>query len=203
MKTFKTKLSLIELKDGNARQLELLQKTKKENRMIPNMYKAMANSPALLDSYMYGYKLFRQESGFTAEEAEVVFLTISAENHCVYCMGAHSLLADTASNVPVKVTEAIRNNQKIPHEKFSKLSEFTSIMVNKRGLPTEEDVNVFLNAGYTESHVLSIILAISIKTISNYTNHIFHTELDTVFKSREWKGYKATRGFINLFRRLE
>jgi len=76
-------------------------------------------------------------------------------------------------------------------------------MVNKRGLPTEEDVNVFLNAGYTESHVLSIILAISIKTISNYTNHIFHTELDTVFKSREWKGYKATRGFINLFRRLE
>ena len=49
----------------------------------------------------------------------------------------------------------------------------------------------------------SIILAISIKTISNYTNHIFHTELDTVFKSREWKGYKATRGFINLFRRLE
>ena len=44
--------------------------------MIPNMYKAMANSPALLDSYMYVYKLFRQESGFTAAEAEVVFLSI-------------------------------------------------------------------------------------------------------------------------------
>ena len=33
MKTFKTKLSLIELKDGNARQLELLQKAKKENNL--------------------------------------------------------------------------------------------------------------------------------------------------------------------------
>jgi uncharacterized peroxidase-related enzyme len=203
MKTFKTELSLIELKEANPRQLELLQKAKKENRMVPNMYKAMANSPALLDSYMHGYRLFRQESGFTSAEAEIVFLTISAENHCVYCMGAHSLLADTSSKVPVEVTEAIRNNQKIPHEKFNKLSEFTSIMVNKRGLPTEEDVNVFLDAGYNENHVLSIILAISIKTISNYTNHIFHTELDTVFKSREWKGYKATRGFINFFRRLE
>ena len=66
-----------------------------------------------------------------------------------------------------------------------------------------QELKVFLDASYTENQILSIILAIFIKSISNYTNHIFHTELDTVFKSREWKGYKATRGFINLFRRLE
>jgi len=46
-------------------------------------------------------------------------------------------------------------------------------------------------------------LAIFIKSISNYTNHIFHTELDTIFKSQEWKGYKVATRFINFFRRLE
>jgi hypothetical protein len=50
-------------------------------------------------------------------------------------------------------------------------------MVNKRGRPSDEDVESFLSAGYTEKHILAIILAISVKTISNYSNHIFRTPL--------------------------
>jgi AhpD family alkylhydroperoxidase len=150
---------------------------------------------------MHGYKKFRESGGFSPVEQEVVFLTISAENQCTYCMGAHSLLADTVSKVPVEVTEAIRNNTEIPHEKLRALSEFTSIMVNKRGIPSEEDVQKFLKVGYSEQHLMSIILAISVKTISNYVNHVFDTELDNVFKAREWKGYKVTRDFINFFRK--
>jgi AhpD family alkylhydroperoxidase len=118
----------------------------------------------------------------------VVLLTISRENGCEYCVAAHSFLADKASNVPVDVTDAIRDNTEIPDNKFRALSLFTSIMVNKRGRPTDEDVQEFLAAGYTENQILSIILAISVKIISNYSNHIFHTEVDRLFASRQWSG---------------
>ena len=37
------------------------------------MYKAMVNLPALLDSYMYGYKKFREGGDFSSAEQEVVF----------------------------------------------------------------------------------------------------------------------------------
>jgi hypothetical protein len=74
-------------------------------------------------------------------------------------------------------------------------------MVYKRGIPSEEDVQKFLKAGYSEQHLMSIILAISVKTISNYVNHVFDTELDHVFKAREWTVYKVTRDFINFFRK--
>jgi alkylhydroperoxidase family enzyme len=74
-------------------------------------------------------------------------------------------------------------------------------MLNKRGNPSEEDVRLFFENGYNEKHILDIILAISIKTISNYTNHIFHTEIDSAFKIREWKTFKAVRNFTNIFRR--
>lgn len=200
-KVYKMQLPLIGLEGASEDQKALLEVAKRENKMIPNMYKAMANSPALLDTYMHGYTLFRQKGSFSPQEQEVVFLTISAENNCTYCMGAHSLLADIISKVPVKVTEAIRNNTDIPDEKLKQLSLFTSLMVNKRGYPTENDVAAFFQAGYNENHILSIILAISVKTISNYTNHIFHTELDTAFKAREWTGYKIARGMIHFFRR--
>jgi AhpD family alkylhydroperoxidase len=169
--------------------------------MIPNMYRAMANQPVLLKSYMDAYKGFRTQSSFSFLEQEVVFLTISVENNCSYCMAAHSIIADLVSKVPPNITDAIRNGTEIPDAKIKSLREFTSIMLNKRGNPSEEDVRLFFENGYNEKHILDIILAISIKTISNYTNHIFHTEIDTAFKTREWKSFKAVRNFANIFRR--
>ena len=53
MNSYKMKISLVNLSDANDKQKDLLMLTKKENRMIPNMYRAMVNSPGLLDSYVY------------------------------------------------------------------------------------------------------------------------------------------------------
>jgi AhpD family alkylhydroperoxidase len=46
--------------------------------------------------------------------------------------------------------------------------------------------NAFLAAGYTESDILQILLAVSVKTISNYANHLFHTPVDGMFAHRVW-----------------
>jgi alkylhydroperoxidase family enzyme len=113
-------------------------------------------------------------------------LTISRGNGCDYCMAAHSVIADQMSRVPPPVTEAIREGQTIPDTKLAALSTFTDTLLRSRGLPSKADVEVFLNAGYEERHVLEIILAIAVKTLSNYSNHLFHTPLDKMFASREW-----------------
>jgi uncharacterized peroxidase-related enzyme len=194
-------LPLVQFDEASETQKELLTITRKEYKMIPNMYRAMANQPALLKSYMDAYKGFRTQSNFSSVEQEIVFLTISVENNCSYCMAAHSIIADLVSKVPPNITDAIRTGAEIPDAKLKSLQEFTSIMLNKRGNPSEEDVRLFFENGYNEKHILDIILAISIKTISNYTNHIFHTEIDAAFKIREWKTFKAVRNFTNIFRR--
>jgi uncharacterized peroxidase-related enzyme len=199
--TYKMQLSLVQTDSASETQLELLSTARKENKMIPNMYRAMANQPTLLKSYMDAYKGFRTQSNFSSVEQEVVFLTISVENNCSYCMAAHSIIADLVSKVPPNITDAIRTGAEVPDAKLKSLHEFTSIMLNKRGNPSEEDVRLFFENGYNEKHILDIILAISIKTLSNYTNHIFHTEIDSAFKAREWRSFKAFRYFTNIFHR--
>jgi AhpD family alkylhydroperoxidase len=62
------------------------------------MYAVMANSPGLLETYATGYAAFREASGFTPAEQEVVLLTVSHENGCEYCVAAHSFLADQVSS---------------------------------------------------------------------------------------------------------
>ena len=170
---------------------ELLEGAKKQLKMVPNMYGLMANAPEVLESYLYGYERFRKDSGFTPAEQEVVLLTISYENGCDYCMAAHSVIADTRSRVPTPVTDAIRAGKEIPDPRLRALSQFTRAMLTKRGRPTQEDVEAFLKAGFTEKQILDVVLAIAVKTISNYTNHLFETPVDAAFKAREWKAPRS------------
>jgi AhpD family alkylhydroperoxidase len=107
---------------------ETLVKAKKNLGFIPNMYRNMATAPGLLESYLYTYEQFRENADFTPVEQEVVFLTISRENGCTYCMAAHSLIADKMSNVPTEVTDAIRDDLAIPDSKLSSLHAFTKAM---------------------------------------------------------------------------
>ncbi len=168
-----------------------LEQAQQQVGFIPNMYARMVNSPGLLETYLTGYDRFRKESGFTPAEQEVVFLTISRENGCHYCVAAHSVLADKFSHVPAAVTDAIRDGTSIPEPKLRALSEFTRVLMAKRGRPDRADVDAFLAAGYTERHILEIILAVAVKTLSNWSNHVFNTPVDELFAAREWSAAQA------------
>jgi len=183
---YKLDIAAVEVKQADPKVQQLLVSTQKNMGFIPNMYANMANSYGLLDSYIKGYDLFRNETDFSAIEQEVILLTISQENGCDYCVAAHSFVADNMSKVPTAVTDAIRNDEPIPDSRLAALSAFTRTLLQKRGFPNNADVEQFLAAGYQQHHILEIILAISVKTISNYANHIFHTELDEVFSPRQW-----------------
>jgi len=175
----------ITLENAETKAKSILNKTKSRIGYIPNIYGMMANSPSMLETYTIGDAAFRKMSIFSNAEKEIIYLTISRENKCLYCVAVHSTLADTISKVPVDVTEAIRGNKKIPDSKYSALIEFTKTMVITHGQPTIDEVEIFYSAGYSEQHILDIIHAIAIKTLSNYSNHFFNTPIDEMFKSRE------------------
>lgn len=183
---YQIKLSALTIDNAEPDAKSLLESAKKNLGFIPNMYAYMANAPILLDSYLYAYALFRQKSGFTPVEQEVIFLTISKENSCHYCVAAHSFVGDAMSKVPTEVTNAIREGITIPDVKLQSLSAYTKVLVNTRGNPCEVSTAAFFSAGYNELDILNIVQAISVKTLSNYANHLFQTPLDEIFKAREW-----------------
>jgi alkylhydroperoxidase family enzyme len=89
------------------------------------------------------------------------------------------------SKVPAPVIEAIRNDRPIADPGLAALNEMTATLLSTRGLPKITDVQAFLRAGYEERQLFEIILAIAVKTLSNYANHLLHTPLDAMFASRE------------------
>lgn len=184
--TFKVGLPLRSDRDPDPAVAQPLRRVREQTGMVPNMYAEMSNFPPLLDAYQHGSKLFRSQAGFTAVEQELILLAISRENECHYCVAAHSFLAQNAG-VPSEIIEAIRSDRPIPDSKLEALRTFVRKMVESRGNPTDADAKAFLDSGYSEKQILGIILAIGVKVLSNYTNHIFHTEVDDAFTSVRWE----------------
>jgi len=167
---------------------ELLAAAEAKLGFVPNMYRHMARNPGLLATYMAGYERFRADPAFDPTEQEVVLLTISRVQGCRYCVAAHSFIADQMSGVPIDVTDAIRDGRPVPDPRLAALNRFTWTMVESRGRPGSAEVEQFRHAGFTDDHILSIILAMGVKTLSNFSNHVCQPDLDEVFAQRAWNG---------------
>lgn len=169
----------IETAAGPAR--DILASAQQRMGMVPNMYARMANAPMMLHTYAVGYDGFRSESGFTPAEQEVIFLTISQVNGCDYCIAAHSFIAERMSGVARDVMDALAARAELPDERLQAVHRFTRHVLDARGRPDRSEAARFFEAGFTEAQVLYIVLAIAVKTISNYSNHMFETPIDAAF----------------------
>lgn len=177
---YKVTLTPIELETAQPDARSVLEKAKAQVGFIPNMYKGMVNYPELLETYLEGYNRFRKTSNLSPVEQEIVLLSISRINGCGYCTAAHSMIADRAK-MPSDVLAALRSGGEIPDSRLAALHAFTKSMVEDRGTPSQSATTAFLTAGFSERNMLEIVLAISVKVISNFSNHLFHTEIDKVF----------------------
>jgi uncharacterized peroxidase-related enzyme len=153
-------------------------------KFIPNLHRILAESPATLEAYSNAFSLF-DKSSFDAKERQVIYLAINYENECEYCMSGHSALA-AMSGVDADAIEALRENTVIANPRMEALRSFAASVTRTRANLNPGEVEAFIAAGFTNQQVLEVILAVSVKTISNYVNHIAKTPLDGFMAGTKW-----------------
>lgn len=153
---------------------------------VPNLIGTFANAPAALKAYLSLAEFFESTS-FTPTERQIVLLATSFANECAYCMAAHTVIAGM-QNVSADIISALRNNTRLPDKKLEALRNYTYEITESRGYPTDDAVDAFTAAGYTPAQALEVVLGVSMKTLSNYTNHLAKTPLDKNFESAAWAG---------------
>lgn len=158
----------------------LLDNSFKAFGMIPNLHAVMAESPQLLQAYQSVHNLFSNCS-LDKNELTIVWQTINKAHNCQYCIPAHSAVAQMLGADPA-IDDAIRNDKPLPNEKLETLRKITLAMVEQRGVLDGIQLDKFYSAGYKKRQLLDIILGISQKVMSNYTNHIANTPMDEPFQ---------------------
>lgn len=162
----------------------LLENTQKNFGFVPNLIGVMASSPAITEAYLTVADIFSRSS-LNPTEQQIVLLTVSHFHDCCYCMAAHTAIAGM-KNVDSAVVQAIRDNQPLMEPKLQALRQFTNLLIKNRGWMEDSDMQAFLDAGYTESSMLDVMVGVSQKILSNFTNHMAKTPLDDGFKEVAW-----------------
>ena len=163
-----------------------LEGVKKAYGFVPNLFGVFAESPAAAEAYASIGKAL-EKAALDPVEQQVVFLSVSAQNACSYCVAAHSTMAKGVK-MPDDVLAALRSQEPLPDERLQALAEFTRAVVSHRGWVPDEALSAFSAAGFERRHVLDVLTIIAMKTLSNYTNHIAETPLDDAFADQAWEG---------------
>ncbi len=163
---------------------QMLTDSEKAYGFLPNLYRNMSEAPALLEGYLTLSKIFNTTS-FTETERQIVLMTNNRLNGCTYCMAAHTSLSQMGG-VADDVIEALRAGTPIADARLEALRQFSIVINETRGYPTDAQISAFLEAGFTKQNLLEILVGTSLKVLSNYTNHLAHTPLDAAFEPNVW-----------------
>jgi uncharacterized peroxidase-related enzyme len=141
---------------------------------VPNLYALFALNDTALGDYL---TLQNRKNTLTAKEREVINLVVSQVNDCRYCVPAHTALAQMHGFTDEQILE-IRRAQISFNEKYDALAHLVKETVINRGRPSQNTVEAFFGAGYTQANLIDVMMVIGDKIISNYLHNITQIPVD-------------------------
>ncbi|TGG93315.1 carboxymuconolactone decarboxylase family protein [Natronospirillum operosum] len=163
----------------------VIEAVEKKMGFVPNLFAYLAESPAAIQAYVQLDALLA-ESELTPQEVQLILLTTSVTNRCNFCVAAHSA-GGTKAGLDKDTIAAVRREDSPSGARDAALITFVRKVVNERGWVGEEDVQAFLQAGFSKANVFDVITAVSLKTLSNYSNHLAHPELNEQLEPFAWE----------------
>lgn len=169
----------------------ILRDTQTALGFVPNLFGVLAESQCALAAFATLNAQFAKSS-FSPTERELIQITTSTENQCGYCVAGHTAFA-AMQGVDEDIVRAARSGRPIPDQRLETLRRFTQALVRQRGMVTETEIERFLAVGYTQGHLLEVILGICVKVFSNLANNATGVPLDDAFEPYAWQA--APTGF--------
>lgn len=99
------RVNLVDPASANAAVKPAFDQIKGAFGVVPNMFRAVANSPAALDS-MWGSFRALGTGRIGAKLGEQIAVAIADRNGCNYCLAAHTLLGQKAGASAAEMAEA-------------------------------------------------------------------------------------------------
>lgn len=171
--------------DAPEESLELMNRSLATYGFMPKMHEILAGAPAAYQAYLDTFALFENNTTLTPLEQQIVFQTSNYENDCHYCVPGHSYIMKS-KKMPADVIEALREGIPISDKKLEALRTYTRRVIENRGHLSEVELGEFFAAGYSPRQALEVLVGLSAKLISNFTNALAKTELDEGVKAFAW-----------------
>nr|WP_295776446.1 carboxymuconolactone decarboxylase family protein [Rhodoferax sp.] len=154
---------------------DLLDATQKQLGRVPNLYRAMANSPKALGAYLE-FRGALQGGLLDNAMCERIALLTAQLNDCDYCVAAHSFRG-TKLGLSAEDLAKTRLSQSNSPQIHAALV-FVEELVKGRGVVSASTHDALLGVGWTVSEIGEMVAHVALNVFSNYFKQIAHPALD-------------------------
>src|SRR5262245_48088514 len=169
------RITPVDLQAVQGRAKELLDAVKGKLGIVPNMTRAMAVSPPVLEAYL-GFNGALAHGVLPARVREQLALDIGEANHCDYCVSAHSAIGKRAGLSDQDILDGRRGTSADP--KTDALLRFARTVVAKQGVVGDTDVEAVRTAGYGDAEIAEVVAHVALNVFTNYFNSVAGTAID-------------------------
>ena len=133
----------------------------------PNMFRAVANSPAALQSM---WAAFGALGGgvIGAALGEQIAVAVANRNACDYCLAAHTALGRKAGVSGDALAAAQSGESADP--RTAAVLRFALQLVNQRGQVDAADVQALRDQGLSDEHIVEVVAHVALNLFTNYVN---------------------------------
>ena len=171
-----TRLKALSPEEATGKTKELFTAIESKLGMVPNMMRTMGNSAALLEGYLnLSGALAHGQLG--AKTGELLALAIAENNACDYCLSAHTFIGEKLVHIDAEALSEARYAN-ATDAKIAAALKFANILVNKKGLVNDDDVNTVKAAGFNDGEIGEIVGHVALNVLTNYFNNTAKTVVD-------------------------
>jgi uncharacterized peroxidase-related enzyme len=170
-----SKVPLIATAEAPARSREVLEETQAKLGMVPNLYRALAASPAALQGYVQ-LAATLGAGVLSAKTRESLAVAIAEANRCEYCLSAHTAIGRMVGLKDEAILQA--RDGKAEDPKLQAILHLARQMVRGRGTPPSGEFEAARAAGVTDAEFAEVAAHIGMHTFSNYFNNLVETDID-------------------------
>ena len=154
---------------------ELLDAVKGKLGLVPNLTRAMANAPAVLEGYL-GLSGALGKGSLSAKTREQIALAVGQANECDYCLAAHSAIGKMVGLTPDQIRDSRRGTAIDP--KADAIVRFARKLVDDRGRVNDDDMAEVRAAGLDDGAIAEVVANVALNNFTNYFNHVAETDID-------------------------
>ncbi|TAX38934.1 carboxymuconolactone decarboxylase family protein [Rhizobium leguminosarum] len=153
-----------------------LEAIKRQIGALPNVFRMMSNSPAVLEAYA-ALNGALGKGNLDKKIRERIALAIAQINGCEYCLAAHTYTGTHVAKLSLDEILAARRGGS-SEARADAAVKFAVRVAEARGGVSNEEVEAVKAAGFDDGELLEIVAHVAASTFTNYMNEVFKTDVD-------------------------
>ena len=139
-----------------------------EAGFTPNVFPAFAYRPSHFRAFFAYHDALTEETPLDREEVEMLVVTVSGVNDCLYCVVAHGALLRIFADAPTLADQLATNHRTADlSAAHREMLDFAVKLTETPGRIEDADVDRLRDAGFTSEEVWDIASVVSLFNLSN------------------------------------